>query len=173
MLFRRYDQPASASQFRTGNFEFVVVDTRYLTTISISDFNEERTKELPSHSWSCRIQVSRAYSIGGSKKMTWFWIRISWIMGFRVKCPSTTYSKVRMGRNKNDTKYQKLAFSSFVRLSFRRLLVISRRTTVSRRVSSSVLSNSVHHSCIVVTSRRNRMASIFLSSSATQYSRLA
>ena len=42
----------------------------------------QRIYNTPNQSWSCRTQVERACSIGGSKKITWFCIRISWTIAF-------------------------------------------------------------------------------------------
>ena len=68
------------------------------------------------------------------------------------------------------TKKGKQTFSSFILLSPLLLFIISLNGPVSRRIaiSSSVRSNSVHQTWMICVRRWSKMASIRLSSSATQ-----
>jgi hypothetical protein len=54
----------------------------------------------PNQECNCRIQMSRAYSIGGSRKMTWFCIRISCTIGLSVRLPSIAYERMSSQQNR-------------------------------------------------------------------------
>ena len=98
------------------------------------------------------------------------------VSGFHARSASVSYALPWTGDNSGHHQAWSSmthTFSSFTRLSPRLLLVMSRRGRVSRRVSSSTLSNSAHHTWMMCANRCRRIVSIRLSSSATQWSRLA
>ena len=153
---------ASVTQSHIANFEYGVIDKRHLINIDWVFQLNKYINPLPSQSWSCLIHVDLAYSIGGSKKMTWFCIRISCTIGLSVILPSININQLKTKQKKPELTF------SFIRLSPRRLFVISRRGRSQRVSPSSTQSNSVRHTWMMCDSSWSRIDSMRLSNSATQ-----
>src|ERR1700723_1459903 len=85
--------PASAAQFHSENFEYAAVDKQSLSIPKNKhNLRNLKTEDLPNQSCNLCIHGERSYSIGGSRNMTWFCIRISWTIGFNVMLPSKNYT---------------------------------------------------------------------------------
>jgi len=79
---------ASAAQFHIESFGYDVADRRHLpSSVNINQQNGPK-KSILNQTCSCFIHVALVYSIGGSRKMNSFCIRISRTIGLTVICVS-------------------------------------------------------------------------------------
>jgi len=104
--------------------------------------NPSKEEYTPSQSCNCLIHEDLAYSIGGSKKITWFCILISCMIGFSVmSLPELQPNHQSLLTTKEEEAY--LLLHPLISLL---LLATSLTGNNSLRVSlSSTLSNSAHH----------------------------
>jgi hypothetical protein len=80
----------SAIQSHILNLVFAFADIQPLLHLVSRRITRANFCIVPSHSCNCLIHVFLVCSNGGSRKITWFWILISWNIGFKVKPPSST-----------------------------------------------------------------------------------